>query len=53
MPSFPLDLVREVVMSGLEHAVSVNQVKINCFRFLKRSENNLIFLRQSKSGFNK
>jgi hypothetical protein len=33
MPSFPLDLVREVVMSGLEHAVSVNQVKINCFHF--------------------
>ena len=26
MPSFPLDLVREIVMSGLEEAVRVNQV---------------------------
>ena len=26
MPAFPLDLVREVVMSGLEEAVRVNQV---------------------------
>ena len=26
MPAFPLDLVREIVMSGLEEAVRVNQV---------------------------